>query len=181
MKSKIRHDVKKFVMKSKGSLWRQKHVMTSNSSSCFKNLKSSHSKTSWRQQVRHDINKFVMASKTWSWWQKVRNYLKKVRHNVKKTSQCQNVYHKIKNTSKVCHEVKTRHDVKKFVMTSKTCNDVKKFVITSTSCFHYFNHKIIKQNISKQQKLVMSSEIRHDNIKFVMTSKKSWRQKFVIT
>ena len=44
MKSNLRHDVKTFVMKSKSSLCRQKHIMTSNSSSCHKILKRSHSK-----------------------------------------------------------------------------------------------------------------------------------------
>ena len=65
MKSKIRDDIKKFVMKSKRSLWRQKHVITSNSSSCLKKVKKFAFKNiSRRQQVRHDVKKFVMTSKT---------------------------------------------------------------------------------------------------------------------
>ena len=156
----VAYDVKRFVMTSNTSQkfsWSPKYVMMPKSLSWSQKVRCDVKNTSWRQTVRHvskiikvRIQKHIMTSTSSSWRQQVRHgvknmvmmtkgsqLLKKVRHNVKKTSQCQNVYHKIKNTSKVCHEVKTRHDVKKFVMISKTCNDVKKFVITSTSCFHY--------------------------------------------
>ena len=182
MKSKIRHYVKKFVMKSKSSLCRQKHM------SCPKKQKQIMTSTSssWRQKVRHGV-------KNMSWWQKVRNYFKQkcvitskrrhnvkmfiiksktrydikkvVRHDIKNTAWRQKVCHNVKRfdiTSKVCHEVKTRHDV-------KIVHDLK-----NTSWRQAVRHVLKKIKSSH-------SKTYHDVNKFVMTSKSSsWRQKHVM-
>ena len=134
--------------------------------------------------------------------QNIRHYFKKCQNVVMTSKFC----HEIKNTSwcqKVCHEVKTCHDVRKFVrkfvimmskrktsiMTLKSASwchkvrhqDVTKFVMMTigSSLLQKVRHEV--KNISWCQKAIIKSKTRHDAKKFVMTSKKSWRQKFVIT
>ena len=96
----------------------KKHVMTSKD-------------TSFRQNVRHDVNKHVMTSKIrhdvrdTSWRQKVRNDVKNTLWLQKKSSWRQQIRHDVKNMWNVCY------DVKDIAMTSKSMPWHKRYVMAS--------------------------------------------------
>ena len=101
----VKHDVKKFVMTSKNTLWYQK-------------IRHDAKNKSWHDKF-HDV-KNTSWQQVFSWHQKVKcpdiKTRKKVRHDVKNN-----------------HDVitsKTRHDAKRFVMTSKRRHDVTNFIMS---------------------------------------------------
>ena len=152
-RQKVHDDIKKFV----------KHVMTSKSSSWYQKYVMTSKSSSWRQKYIMTTKKFIMTSKTRHdskslWWRK--NVMtSKTRHAVKSMSWRQ----------------KVRHDVKKLIMMSKTQYDIKKFVkrfvLTSKN---FVNTSWIRQYVMK------TSKSRHD-VKQIVTSDRSSKQKHVMT
>ena len=137
MISKVCHDVKMFVIKSKNTPWRQQ-------------VRHDIKNTSWHQTVLHDLKTFAMISKTYhdvksspwrrqvrhdvknmSWWQKIRHYFEKVLPNVKKTSWCflikSKTRHDVKSSSWCQNRSwrqKVRRDIKNTAWRQKACHDV---------------------------------------------------------
>ena len=120
----------------------------------------------WRQNV-HDVKKPTMMTKCSS-------LLQKVRHDIKRTSLCQEVCHDVKSfviTSKIRQM---------FVMKSKIRHDVKKFVMTSK------NHDVMTKTRHDIKKSVITSKTYHDVKKFVIRQKhvetsKFWHQFYIST
>ena len=156
MTSEIRHDVKKFVMMSICSTWRQN--VRHNTSWRYR-VRHDVQNVSWRRKVRHNIKKYVKkfvmmvnTSKSSLWRLKVRQ---QVRHDVNNTSW----RHAYVMPSKIRHDVRNiLHDVNKFAVTLKS----------------------MLKRLSWCQKISWRQNVRHDVNKYVMTIKgTSWRERYV--
>ena len=200
MKTKTRHDVKKFVMTWKTYHDIQNFVKISKTrfhyivflkfkkkSQYDKKLVMDFQKyvmptkrknTPWRHKVRHYVIKCVKTSNSASCCQKVRCYI--WHYDVCYTYSCHSA--KTFVTSKMCHSSlhkKVRHDVKMFVMKSKSLSWSQKHVMTwkvknmSTFC-HEVKHISWRHKVRYDiKRFVMVSKSCYDDNKFVIASKNS--------